>query len=113
MANPLGDLGGASSLGGGLGKGFGSGLGGIGGLGGHHYLKWILILASIIGILSAILIFAQILNLNLGFKVPMSIETLGILAGICAFITGLDTIYNMIKHRGDSGGDLGGGLGSI
>ena len=98
------DLLGGGGFGGSM-KGLGSG--GLEGLGESKtktYLKWTLILASIIGILSALLIFAIILGLDLGFEVPIALETLGIIAGLCAFITGLDTLYNTFRKKDSLGG---------
>jgi hypothetical protein len=97
MADPLaGGLGGA-----GMGADLGGGLGG--GLGDSKlkkYLKYILIGASIIGILSALGIFIQILSLDIGYEIQISVENLGILAGVCAFITGLNVLVSMVKNRG-------------
>jgi hypothetical protein len=106
LGGGLGDLGGSSGGLGDMGKGLGGGLSGLGGgLGGHHYLKWILIGSSIIGILSAVFIFILILSIDLGFKLPIELETFGIIAGLCAFITGIDTLWNTFKK---SSGGLGG-----
>ena len=106
MADPLAGLGGGGM--GGLG---GGGLGGLGGSKYKLYLKQVLVLSSILGIISAILIFSIILSVDLGFTVPIGLETLGIIAGLAAFITGLDTLYHTFKNRG--GGDGLGDLGKI
>jgi hypothetical protein len=102
MANPLAGLGGGMPQ---LGKGLGSSnLGGLGESKTKTYLKWILILSSILGIISALLIFTIILSIDLGFELPIGLETLGIIAGLAAFITGLDTLYNTFRKKSDLGG---------
>ncbi|MBT3940860.1 hypothetical protein HOD83_03420 [Candidatus Woesearchaeota archaeon] len=99
MADPFGDIGGN------IGKGLGSAnLGSFGESKYKTYLKWTLIIASILGILSALAIFSIILGLGPGSSLPIGIETLGIIAGLCAFITGLDTLYNTFRKKSDTGG---------
>jgi hypothetical protein len=101
MADPLASgLGGGNmgaDLGGGMGGGFG---GGLGDSKLKRYLKYTLIGAAIVGILAALGIFIQILSLDMGYKIQISVENLGILAGVCAFITGLNVLVSMIKNRG-------------
>ena len=63
------------------------------------YIKLILVLSSIFVILSSILIFSIFLNLKFSLKLPLTIEHLGIIAGVCAFICGIYTIIGLIKER--------------
>ena len=63
------------------------------------YAKLILALASLLGILSAVLIFATLFNVEFPLKEILTIEKLGIIAGVCAFICGIYTIIGLIKGR--------------
>ena len=76
-----------------------TGIGGIGDSKLKKYIKLILVLSSIFGILSSIFIFSILLKLEFSSKLPLTIEHLGIIAGVCAFICGIYTIIDLIKER--------------
>lgn len=62
------------------------------------YIKIILVLSSIVGILSTVLIFSIIFKLEFALKISfISIERLGVIAGISAFICGIYTLIDLIK----------------